>query len=422
MPTPSNRRGPEPRGSIRPRGPDTYEARIRLGGEDHTKTFHGPTASEDAAAWLLELRRAHRQGRLEALAGAAGRTVRRQVELYLDALAGQGADERLIAEHRRNLLNHLEALHGLTLEELSATPERWRRHQAFLLSAEHRNPPLKPRTVLRVRSTLRQALRLAVDDGLLTTNVVDRVRPPRTSKPAQCVLSRQEQARLLAEAERRAAVPQSEGGARLAGLWALALRIGGRMSELIGLTWADVDLERGTVTIRRQLAGKDERGGPVWKERAKSEAGTRLVHLPRSAREALVRHRARQDGERVRFASLYADYGLVFATRYGRPLTKGAVYKQWHRACRHAGVPVVRFHETRHTAASTYLGAGVTLAEVSQILGHATPAITAKIYAAWVERSTKHAADAMDAFLDASEAENPPTLGETLGGADAAGA
>jgi len=166
-----------------------------------------------------------------------------------------------------------------------------------------------------------------------------------------------------------------------------------------------VDLAAGTVAIWRQLA-KVEQGHPVWKPRPKSASGVRVLHLPASALAALKRHRSLQDGERLRYGPRYADYGLVFATRLGHALQRVHVRRYWHRACARAGVDALSFHSGRHTAASSYIAAGVPLPEVSRILGHANPGITARIYSHALAGTAKEAADSLDRFLDDENGED----------------
>lgn len=380
-------------GSIAKLPSGSYRARISLGGVRYDDTL--PTARE-AADYLADLRKRHRGGSLNPKPSAATRTVGEQLEHFLTAVRGE-VDPKTWGEHERSARIHLRALAPLTLAELS--PTAWRSHQAALGLPPHN---LAPRTIHRVRTTLRRALRLAVDDLILDRNVVDLVRRPKAPKIRYVVHSRSQQRQLERDAEARSEVHQNAGGERLAALWTLGYRIGARVSELIGLTWGDVDVEAGTVRIWRQLDTSIDRA-PVWKE-TKTESSVGVVQLPYSAVAALLRHRARQDGEKLRHGSAYHDYGLVFCTRWGTPLTPEGVAKSWKRACRRANVPVITFHQgTRHTAASTYIKSGSKLTEVQAILRHASTQVTASVYAHELETADRGPADRMDAYLDEDE-------------------
>lgn len=394
-----------PTGGVEPRPSGAYRAKIRLGGYTYRQTF---LSELRARAWLADLRVRYAEGRLSP-PGAEGdappleRTVGEQLEAFLLAIRGT-VSAKTHGEYARNARHHLKALHPLPLGALTA--ETIRRHRAALLAgtAPYVGQALQPTTLRNVLTVLRRALQQAVDDGLLGTNAAARVRPLKIEPPRQQVLSKQEQARLVADAAARLGRPQNaraqaDRGDRLVALWLMALRTGARLSELLGLTWADVDVDAGRVMIWRQLDRPTGRR-PQWKPTTKTRASVAPVHLPRSVVAALVAHRTRQDGERLRYGAGYQDFGLVFATRWGTPLSQSAVRKSWRQACVRAGVPVIPFHGTRHTAASTYLAAGATVPEVAAILRHASPHVTMRTYAHLVERYTGQAADRLDAFLD----------------------
>lgn len=380
-------------GSIQKLPSGSYRARISLGGVRYDETF--PRA-RDAADHLADLRKRHRAGTLSAKPTAETKTVGEQLEEFLVAVKRE-VDPKTWREHERSARIHLAALAPLTLAQL--TPSKWRAHQAALAEPPHH---LAPRTIHRVRTTLRGALRLAIDDLILDRNVVDLVRRPKAPKLTYTVHTREQQRQLERDAESRAGTHQIFHGDRLSALWTLGYRTGARLSELIGLTWADLDLEGGTVRIWRQLERASGRA-PIWKE-TKTESSVGIVQLPASAVFALLRHRARQDGEKLRYAGEYRDYGLVFCTRWGTPLTSNGVSKAWKQACLRAGVPVTTFHQgTRHTAASTYFKSGAKLTEVQAILRHASSQVTASVYAHELDAADRRPADRLDAYVDEGE-------------------
>jgi integrase len=398
-------------------------ARLRLGGHRYAATFASRAL---AAAWLAALRVRYEDGTLtpETARPAAAppprppgatvggqvvvRTVGAQLDAFLVAVRGE-VSEKTWHEHERDAHLHLAPLAPLALAELR--PDHIRQRRTALLDGSDRDRPHAPRTLRRILTTLRRALDQAVEDRLLDWNPAAFVHAPRVAPARQRVLSRQEQAAVLSCAD--------AAGDRLVALWTLALRSGARLSELLGLTWDDVDLPTGTIVVWRQL-DTPVGGRPVWKATTKTPAGVAPLHLPRRARAALLAHRSRQDGEKLRYAGRYHDFGLVFATRYGTALSQRHVLDYWKTACARAGVPVLKFHEARHTAASTYLAAGVPVPEVSQILRHASPAVTSAIYAHAIERYSRGATDALDRYLG-EDALGEADLGEAALGEAADG-
>jgi integrase len=159
---------------------------------------------------------------------------------------------------------------------------------------------------------------------------------------------------------------------------ATALYTGLRISELFGLTWDDVDFERGVIHIRAQLS-RAHRGAPPRRVRTKTEASVRDVPLVAQLAEVLADHR-----RRTLFA---AGSDWVFVTANGTPHGHRNVTRRGlQRAARIAGIdngsgPALRYHDLRHTFAShLILDLGLDVAQASRMLGHASPTITLNVY------------------------------------------
>lgn len=244
------------------------------------------------------------------------------------------------------------------------------------------------RTAGMARKVLRLALRQAIRDGLVTRNVAAEARPPRVEPYT---------ARTLTAAEARHLI-EATADDELGPLWAVLVATGLRQGEALGLTWDAIDMEAGTLAVRRSLArgwdGKPALGSP------KSDRSRRTIALPSVARTALVTRRQRQDAAKKAAGSAWADRdGLVFTDAAGRPLVGRDVLPVLRRALARAGLPAIRCHDLRHTAATLQLAAGVPLAVISRTLGHSSLAITADIYASVTPDLRREAADAMDRAL-----------------------
>jgi integrase len=142
------------------------------------------------------------------------------------------------------------------------------------------------RTVRYIHTTLHKALKQAVMDGLIPRNVTESVKPPRPTREEMCPLT-PEQAKLLLQAAH-------EARDRLEALDVLAIHTGLRQGELLGLEWDDVDLEDGSLQVRRTLT--ITKGGPVFTT-PKTTGSRRSVKLTQTAIEALRSHLERQPGE-----------------------------------------------------------------------------------------------------------------------------
>ncbi len=267
-----------------------------------------------------------------------------------------------------------------------------------------RGTPLAPRTVAYLHAILRAALADAQRDELTARNVATLVEPPAVRRPPVVPLT----------IEEASAVARATAGSRLAVLWLVLLSLGLRRGEALGLRWEDLDLEGGTVTLRRSLqrVRGDEpdpvtgrRSGALVERRLKTDASAASLALPESLREALQEHRKDQEAQRAR-ARVWVDDGLVFTTSVGTPLEPRNVSRDWQNVLSRAGVRRVRLHDLRHSAASFMLAQGVHMKVVQATLRHSRMSTTADLYTHVLEDVQRAGAQQMDAFLRSLENED----------------
>jgi integrase len=186
-------------------------------------------------------------------------------------------------------------------------------------------------------------------------------------------------------------------GDRLEALYVLAIHTGLRQGELLGLRWEDVDLESGTLRVRRTLV--TARGGPVLMA-PKTKRSRRSVRLTQGAVEALRGHLKRQLQEIDRAGSLWRENGLMFASESGEPLDRRYLTSCRYKALlKRTELPMIRFHDLRHTGATLLLSKNVNPKIVSEMLGHASIAITLDTYSHVLPNMRDQAAAAMEDAL-----------------------
>jgi integrase len=260
-------------------------------------------------------------------------------------------------------------------------------------------------TCAHVRRTLSAALNAAVDRGHMTKNPVPLARPPRYDPPEIEPLTNAEARWVLDVAARR----------RNPARWSVALALGLRQGEALGLRWTDVGLDEARLVIRVQLfhppwqhgclspegrptCNKDPGrcparfGGQPILVPVKSRAGRRTLSLPRPLVEQLRRQSASQAAERLQAGSRWQNHGLVFARQDGSPIRKETDSAEWHRILRLSGVRQARLHDARHTAATLLLVQGVPAGVAMRLLGHSDARVTAR-YQHVIEETAKAAAD-----------------------------
>ena len=178
--------------------------------------------------------------------------------------------------------------------------------------------------------------------------------------------------------------------------WHLIAFRGLRRSEALGLPWSDVDLDRGTVTIReaRVQVSRDVVTGDTT-----SDTSARTVSLDAGTVELLRAHRRRQSELRLLLGSAWVDTGLVFTKADGSALVPDSASQRFDRLVVRAGLPPVRLQGLRHLAASLTYRATKDLKFTSQMFGHSSTAITEQVYTSVFEDVEWEAAESAAALV-----------------------
>jgi integrase len=230
---------------------------------------------------------------------------------------------------------------------------------------------LSARVVRYTHAVLSSALKQAVKWDMLFRNPADAVEVPRLHRKEMKAMTAEEAGKFL-EAVR---------DSRMSALFILALTTGMRPQEYLALKWSDLDLNRGTATVRRAIVWSKQKGGGWQFSEPKTSHSRRTIPLPASAVKALIEHRRRQGEERLRIGSEWQDHGLVFTTHFGTPLDIPALAKQWFKpALVKAKLPAFRLYDLRHTHATLLLLNGENPKVASERLGHCTIVLTLDTY------------------------------------------
>ena len=243
-------------------------------------------------------------------------------------------------------------------------------------------------TVLQVHAVLHRAFKQALLWNLIPRNPADAVSRPKQRRQEMTTLTPEQARKLLAAAR----------GDRLEALYVLAVTTGMRQGELLGLRWKDIDLELGMIHLQASLQRTKDGFEFV---QPKTHRSRRQVMLTTVARDSLKRHRISQTAERLVKGEVWENSDdLVFTNLVGRPLDGTFLLRKCFRPLlKRAGLPTIRFHDLRHTAATLLLGQGVHPKIVSEMLGHSTINITLDLYSHVTPTMQKEAVQALDAIL-----------------------
>lgn len=246
---------------------------------------------------------------------------------------------------------------------------------------------LSTKSVAYVQQVLRTALGLAVKWDLVSRNVARLVDRPRIERKPINPLTPDEARRFVAAIH----------GHRLEALFSVALALGLRQGEALGLRWEDIDFGAGTLRVSHQL---QRIGGRLSLVPPKTEKSRRTLVMPLMIIERLHEHEKRQVAERLWSGSKWQESGLVFANRHGGPTQARHVIEQFHTALQHAGLRRVRFHDLRHSCATLLLVQGVSPRVVMEVLGHSEIALTMNAYSHVVPELKREAAERMQGILE----------------------
>jgi integrase len=221
---------------------------------------------------------------------------------------------------------------------------------------------------------LRLVLAHAVRHGVVETSPADRLlarEKPGAGRPRRRFLTREEMAALLASAPPRY---------RLA--IALGLFCGLRLSEVLGLVWADIDFARHQISVRFQM----DRDGTH-----------RHLKTPAARRDVILMDDLAVELRRHRLSSPYSrPNDLVLATANGRMIGhRNLTARGLNKAAERAEIAGVTFHALRHTFASVLISQGRDPVFVARQLGHTNPAVTLRVYAHLFD-AARHAREARE--------------------------
>jgi len=366
-------------GSIYKRADGRWAAAINLGYQDgklKRKTFYGTTQAEVKGKLVAAL---HDQQK-----GLPIPTERQTLAQFLDQWLADVAQPSVRPKTYRTYHDLIEhhirpALGKKQLVKLSPQDV-----QSFL--NKKLQSGLSAKTVKHINDTLRAALNVAMKWGLVHRNVATLINPPRIQKQEMKIFT-PEQAKAFLE---------SVKGHRLEALFIMALTLGLRRGELLGLRWSDVDLDAATLRVNFALQRCD---GELQLVEPKTEKSRRALPLPALLVVALRAHRTRQLEDRLALGSNWQETRFVFTSTIGTPMEPRNLNRMFDALLINAKLPKIRFHDLRHSCATMLLSQGVPQRTLMEILGHSQISLTMNTYSHVLPEMTRAAIGVMDSVL-----------------------
>jgi integrase len=353
----------------------TYSAGYAADGKRVRKTIFGATKDE-VAKKLAKVQASRMDGTFIEPSRTRLSTF---LERWVEDAARPTIRETTYVSYKGIIKNHIDPrIGGTSLALLS--PIHIQR-----LYADMEREEVGPRVRQLTHAVLRRALKQALRWGLIARNPCEAVDPPRVPKHEISPYTPEQVHKFLAAAT----------ADRFYALFVLAIGTGMRSGEIFGLRWPDVDLTKGSLTVRNTLM---EVSGKLTLAEPKTPKSRRRIDLPQFVVEALSSHRAQSVREG------FASSPWVFCNSEGGPLRRTHFQSNHFKPLlASAELPPIRFHDLRHTSATLLLAAGVHPKIVQERLGHSQIGITLDIYSHVVPTMQLEAAGKLDVLMRTSE-------------------
>jgi integrase len=387
-------------GSVFQRKDGRWEAVIDLGyreGKRYRKSIYGATRKEVSDRLTRELR----SQQLGLPVGPDRLTVKDWLTKWLRQQEPPATKPKTYTAYESQVRLHLiPALGNRPLLKLQPQEVR-----EFMRSKAEAG--FSPTSIRDFRATLRAGLNVAVHDGLIARNVAMLAKPPRLEKTPLRVFTTEEARRFL----------EIVKGHRLEAVFTVALALGLREGEILGLRWRDVDLEAGSLHVAcslQRVKRPKEKKSKLELLPPKTERSKRTISpLPQVAISTLQAHRARQEEERRQCGALWHETGMVFTTSIGTMLEPRNMARSFYSILntpdpndpepdpkkKRKLLPRLRFHDLRHSAATLLLAQGLHPRYIMELLGHSSITVTMNVYGHVLDEMRRETARQIDAVF-----------------------
>ena len=373
-------------GNLRKRKDGRWEGRYTAGHDPETgKAIYRNVLGRTQAEARAKLKQAIEEAKIVDQTKAKKYTVGEWMDIWFENYAKVKVRPSSHQTYRGYIDNHIKPNIGkIPLGELTSL-DLQKFYKKLLSSgrverieSKKQSKGLSPKTVRNLHQIIASAMKLAKEQKLILSDPTEGCALPKVEHREMKTLPVEQLASFLREAK--------ESG--VFELYYVELATGLRRGELLGLKWEDLDLDRGDLRVRRQIARIN---GEVVEAPPKTKNAYRTLPLAKDTIDVL-------DQQKKKVGSS----PWVFPGPTGGPMSPDSVLHMLHRVLKRAGLPGVRFHDLRHTFATLALQNGVDVKTVSGMLGHYSAGFTPDTYAHVTTSAQRQAAKAMEHVLSGS--------------------
>lgn len=386
MPRKSNTRAASGAGTIRQQPDGRWEARVTVGinpgtGKAIRRSIYGDTQAAVRKKMTVILREIDRGTYLT----PQKITVGQWLDEWLNTYAVTKVKPLTYQSYAAVIKNHLKPAFGaVSLQSLRVSHVQ-KLYNEMLAKGR------SAKTVINVSAVLRKSLDVAMKQGLITSNPCDAAELPKAMRKEIKPLTDAEIPLFLGQIEKH----------EFRNAYALCLFAGLREGECLGLSWSQVDFEKGRITVSQQLQ-KTKSGHVEYYIADTTKSGKpRTIEPPAICFDYLRDEKRRQAQNKLKAGELWNnEWNLVFANGVGRYIEIETFYRKFKKVVAAIGRPDARVHDLRHTAATVAIASGADIKSVQSLLGHATAAFTLDVYAHTSEAMMKDTAARMQSYYD----------------------
>ena len=373
-------------GNLRKRKDGRWEGRYTAGRDPETgKAIYKSVLGKTQAEAKAKLKQAIEEAKGLDAAKVGRYTVGQWMEVWFEHYAKVKVRPSSHQTYRGYIDNHIKPSIGkIPLEKLTSL-ELQKLYKKLLeggrverIESRKQSKGLSAKTVRNIHQIISSAMKLAQEQKLIASNPAEGCALPRMGHQEMKTLPVEQLHSFLREAKDSGVFE----------LYYLELATGLRRGELLGLKWEDIDLERGDLRVRRQIARIN---GEVVEAPLKTKNAYRTLPLAEDTVSILLEQKKKVAGS-----------PWVFPSSTGGPISPDSVLHMLHRVLKRAGLPRIRFHDLRHTFATLALQNGVDVKTVSGMLGHFSAGFTLDTYAHVTTASQRQAAKTMGSVLSGS--------------------
>lgn len=310
---------------------------------------------------------------------------------YLDYWIKEACENKLsittLDGYKQNIEKHIKPyLGGLELEKI--TPLHLQNFYTDRLKNGRLDGKggLSNKTVVTLHRIIHRALEQAVKWQLLIRNVADSAEPPKPQKYKASFLNEEQTNKLIESAKHTDIyIPII-----------VAIYTGMRRGEILGLTWSNVNLEKGYILIDKALYSTSK---GLQISSPKTEKSIRKIAIPKTLVKELKRSKVNQMKNKLKLGAFYQENDMVCCNQDGSLINPKSFSRKFHVLLKANKLPLVRFHDLRHSHASLLVKLGVQPKVISERLGHSNISITMDLYSHVYEETDKEVANMFEKLI-----------------------